>query len=53
MQQVLNLGQVEIVDTWREGDVRYQKIVTMPDYERCCNLNLPIMSLPFGINLPL
>ncbi|CAL8464919.1 g4454 [Coccomyxa elongata] len=33
-EQVLNLGQVEIVDTWREGDVRYQKIVTMPDYER-------------------
>ncbi|BDA50522.1 hypothetical protein COCOBI_16-1980 [Coccomyxa sp. Obi] len=28
------LAEVEIVDTWREGDVRYQKIVTMPDYER-------------------
>lgn len=48
MQQVLNLGQIEIVDTWREGDVRYQKFVTMPDYERYSNLNLPTLSLPFS-----
>lgn len=35
LQQVLNLGQIEIVDAWHDGDVHYQKLVTKPDYERC------------------
>lgn len=35
---MLNLGQVEIVDTWKEGKIRFQKMVTVPDYERCVSI---------------
>ena len=33
--QVLDLGEIQVVESWREGDVRYEKLVTIPDYERC------------------
>ncbi|KAK9917643.1 hypothetical protein WJX75_006754 [Coccomyxa subellipsoidea] len=34
LAEMLNLGQVEIVDTWKEGNIHFQKMVTVPDYER-------------------
>ena len=32
--QVMDLGGLEIVDTWREGDLYYEKQVQRPDYNR-------------------
>lgn len=34
-QQIMDLGEVEVVDSWHEGDLYYEKIVTIPDYEKC------------------
>ena len=33
-QQVMQLGEVEVVETWRDGDIRYEKEVQTPDYDR-------------------
>lgn len=30
----MQLGEVEIIETWREGDIRYEKEVQRPDYDR-------------------
>jgi hypothetical protein len=32
---VLDLGEIRVVDSWHEGRIRYEKLVTIPDYERC------------------
>ena len=34
LKQVLDLGEVEWTDSWKEGNKRYHKLVTRPDYER-------------------
>ena len=36
--QVLDLGEIQVVDSWHEGAVRYEKLVTNPDYDRCPDL---------------
>lgn len=37
--QVLDLGEIRVVDSWHEGPIRYEKLVTIPDYERCALLS--------------
>ena len=32
--QVLDLGSTEEVASWDEGEIHYQEITTMPDYNR-------------------
>ena len=39
-RQVMQLGEVEVVETWRDGDIRYEKEVQKPDYDRYNDLPL-------------
>ncbi|BDA50521.1 hypothetical protein COCOBI_16-1970 [Coccomyxa sp. Obi] len=34
LAEVMQLGEVEVVETWRDGDIRYEKEVQKPDYDR-------------------
>ena len=43
--QVLDLGEIQATDSWHEGAVRYEKLVTIPDYDRCPAL-APTLQLP-------
>lgn len=37
----MQLGEVEVVETWRDGDIRYEKEVQKPDYDRYNDAVLP------------
>ena len=39
--QVLDLGQIKAVESWHEGGVRYEKLVTIPDYDRSSGVGWP------------